>query len=304
MDLPQGFINNIRNTFQEDGRKFLAALPALIDEASARWGLTDVQSVPNLSYNFVAFARHGAEEVMLKVGVPNSELTSEMAALRWFNGDGACRLLDHDQEKGFLLLERLRPGTMLAELEDDDERTLIAVQVMQKLWRSVPEEGPFIRLADWFSALNMIRPHFNGGTGPFPETLLNDVLARLPHLFASGQERLIHGDLHHFNILSSGGAWLAIDPKGVIGPAEYEPGPLLINPWDTSLPAQEFKMRTRRRAAILSERLGWERETILSWAMCHSVLSAWWDTNPADGSGGEYPLWCAGLFHEMLKSNW
>lgn len=303
MRLPQAFIDNIRHSFQEDGEAFLAALPALIEEASARWGLTDVQPVPNLSYNFVAFARHGHESVMLKIGVPNPELTSEMAALKLFDG-GACRLLGCDEAKGFLLLERLHPGAMLADLGNDDERTVIAVDVMQKLWRPVPTDGPFIRLTDWFDGLKQIRPHFNGGTGPFPETLLNDVESRLPHLFASGHERLIHGDLHHFNILSSGGAWLAIDPKGVIGPAEYEIGPLLVNPWSEVLDPGQFKARTARRVSILSERLGWPREVILNWAVCHSVLSAWWDMNPFDGSGGEYPLCCAGLFDEMLKSNW
>ncbi len=41
----------------------------------------------------------------------------------------------------------------------------------------------------------------------------------------------MHGDFHHFNILSSERGWLVIDPKGVIGPAGYEVGPLLINPW-------------------------------------------------------------------------
>ena len=45
------------------------------------WGLTGVQPASNLSYNFVAFANHGDEQVILKMGVPNRELKSEMAAL-------------------------------------------------------------------------------------------------------------------------------------------------------------------------------------------------------------------------------
>ena len=107
MNLPPEFISNVQNTFREEGHAFLKALPDLIAEASARWGLTDVQPSPELSYNFVAFAastsdfaknasssaQHG---VVLKMGVPNNEMRSEMAALQLFNGDGACRLLDHD----------------------------------------------------------------------------------------------------------------------------------------------------------------------------------------------------------------
>lgn len=74
--------------------------------------------------------------MILKLGVPNRELTSEVDALRLYNGVGACRLLDADAEKGILLLERLKPGHMLATVMDDERATRIAVEVMKNLWRS------------------------------------------------------------------------------------------------------------------------------------------------------------------------
>ena len=142
MQLPDSFINTFRNVFKEDGEKFLAVLPALIDEVSQLWGLTDVQPVPNLSYQFCGICKTGfdklnyeQEDVILKMGIPNPELISEMSALKLFNGNGACQLLECDEERGLLLLERLKPGMMLSELEDDDERTNIAADVMQKIWR-------------------------------------------------------------------------------------------------------------------------------------------------------------------------
>ena len=314
MQLPDSFITTIQKAFKEDGKEFLAVLPALIDEASDRWGLTDIQHVPNLSYNFVAFAKRSKEDVMLKIGVPNPELNSEMAALKLFDGDGACQLLACDEERGFLLLERLNPGTVLADITDDDERTNIAVEVMQKIWRPVDSlesnsllfgSGQqaarlqkFIKLSDWFGELKNIRPHFDGGTGPFPKKLLERVESFLPELFADENVKLIHGDFHHFNILLSERGWLAIDPKGVIGPAGYEIGPLMINPWGSLSDGVSFKAQTKRRMSILSERVGWEQETILNWATAHAVLSTWWDTQP-DGTGGEYSLWCAEMFSEI-----
>ena len=63
MNLPPEFISTITNTFGEDGEELIANLPALIEEASARWGLTDVQPVANLSYNFVAFAQRRGEVI-------------------------------------------------------------------------------------------------------------------------------------------------------------------------------------------------------------------------------------------------
>ena len=152
-DLPPEFIQTVKNTFGADGQRWLESLPALLEEASRRWGLTDIQPVSNLSYNFVAFAKQypspsgsptgvlhegarGEGEVILKLGVPNRELTSEIAALRLYNGHGACRLLDADADKGMLLLERLLPGRMLSTMEDDERATRIAADVMLNLWKS------------------------------------------------------------------------------------------------------------------------------------------------------------------------
>lgn len=134
MNLPPEFISNVQGVLQEDGRRYVDALPDLVAEASAQWGLTDVQPVPNLSYNFVAFANRGESQVMLKIGLPNRETWSEMAALRLFNGEGACKLLEYDEEKYWMLLERLKPGVMLAALEDDEEATHIAAEVMKRIW--------------------------------------------------------------------------------------------------------------------------------------------------------------------------
>ena len=102
----------------------------------------------------------------------------------------------------------------------------------------------------------------------------------------------MHGDLHHFNIISSGTGWLSIDPKGVIGPPEYECGPLLINPYPDFAYLPDALRLTSRRIAILSERLGFSRRLIRDWGMCFGVLSAWWNTLP-DGSGSEYSMACA-----------
>lgn len=277
MNFPEPFSSNIRLSFGERGKTFLAALPSLIEEASQRWGLRDVQAVPNLSYNFVAFAKQGNHEVILKLGVPNPELTSEMNTLRLFNGEGACQLLDFDEERGFLLIERLKPGKMLADLTNDDERTHIAMDVMLNVTRPAPENGQFLLLADWFAELKNVRPKFDGGTGLFPREIFERVEASLPELFAETDVQLIHGDFHHYNILSSERGWSVIDPKGVIGPAGYEIGPLMTNPFGILMDRTQFEVQTERRVDIIHERTGWAREKIIHWALAHSVLSAYWE---------------------------
>lgn len=312
MNLPPDFTRTIESTFGNEGRQLIADLPALIDECSQRWGLTDVQPVPNLSYNFVAFAKRGDDKVVLKIGVPNRELTSEMTALRLFNGEGACRLIDYDEQKGFLLLERLQPGVMLSTMEDDEEGTHIAADVMSKIWRSGLDQidtrlfgrkerslrvtyNKFIQLSDWFDGLKRLRVLFNGGTGPLNEKLVDRVEQSVKDFFKENHKPvLMHGDFHHFNILSSERGWLVIDPKGVIGPAAYEVGPLLINPWGDLLNGNNYRLMTERRIDILHEKLGFERERIREWGLAHAILSAWWGIE--DNTGWENAM----IFAEMI----
>lgn len=297
MNLPADFIRNICHSFGATGEQWLRDLPALLDEAAEKWGLTIGEPLL-LSFNYVTAAKRAdGTDVVLKIGVIDREFISELTALRHFNGDGCVRLLEADDEKCMFVLERLKPGEMLLSLADDDKRTEIACEVMSHLWRPAPPGLPLIQLSDWFAQLSKLRPRYGGGTGPFPKTLVEQVESLLPELFAASEPfALLHGDFHHFNILSSGRGWLAIDPKGVIGPKGYECGPLLTNPYP-NFPYQPDAVRqTKRRIAILSERLGLPREHIREWGLCHALLSAWWDLTEAD-TGGEYALACA----EMIE---
>ena len=214
-----------------------------------------------------------------------------MSALRYFDGKGAVRLLEADEERVMFLLERLQPGHMLTTVNDDDQATQIAADVMLRLWRPAPTEGAFIPLSDWFKGLEKLHRRFEGGTGPLEKSLVERAEHSVANFFSEDYtSMLIHGDLHHFNILSSGNSWLAIDPKGVIGPAAYEVGPLLMNPLGF-LNRSDAVQITERRIDILSERLGFERERIREWGIAHAVLSAWWSLE--DTMDWKYSMRCA-----------
>jgi streptomycin 6-kinase len=293
VNLPAAFVRNIRDTLGAQGASYLAGLPALITEAADKWGLTDIEPLPDLSYNFVARAGRGGEAVVLKVGLPVPELAGEIAALRIYDGQGAVRLLDADESRGLMLLEQLRPGRMLSTLEDDEEATRIAAEIMSRLWRPAPAAVGLIQLSDWFKGFGALRSRFEGGTGPLDTDVVERAERAVTDFFAEDYTpTLIHGDFHHFNVLSSERGWLAIDPKGVVGPAGYEVGPLLINPWDEFLSRPDPVRLTERRIAILAERLGFERERIRAWGLAHAVLSAWWSMEDT-GRGWEYSLDCA-----------
>lgn len=303
--IPKSFAKKMIEMYGEKGRAWLDELPNVLDEFAQRWSLT-LQLPFDLSYNYVAPAiRDDGREVVVKLGVPNRELLSEMHALQVFNGHGMVQLLEADFERQIFLLERVRPGIELITVEDDDAVIRVAAQVMKRYWRPVIEEPPLLTVENWAAGLAKLRPYFNGSTGPLPEYLVDaaeNIFAEF--IPAQGEQVLLHGDLHHWNILSATRQpWLAIDPKGVIGEREYDTGAILRNPWGKCFDPQDLKCIQDRRVDIFCETLGFERERILGWGMAQAVLSAWWSVED-EGSGGEAALaYAEALYSLMMKGS-
>ena len=275
---PQDFARTIREVHGEVGTLWLSGLPGLIRECERRWGLQVRGPAGRLSYNYVALAeRADGSRAVLKLGVPNPELKSEMAALRLFEGHGAVQLLDCDEEKGILLLEYVQPGTPLADLEDDEQATAIAAEVLLRLWRPAPHEHAFPTVAKWAQGLGRLRARFGGGTGPLPGGLVERAERYFAELLQTPEEpMLLHGDFHHDNVLcGEREPWLVIDPKGLVGERAYELGAFLYNPAEFSK-RPDLQRALKRRIDQLCERLALERERVIRYGLAQAVLSACW----------------------------
>jgi len=301
-ELPLPFLTTIVRTFKEDGRVWLRGLPGLLAACERRWSLTLGEPFPNLSYHYVAPAmRADGSEVVLKAGVPNREIVAQAAALACYDGRGAVRLIEADIELGVLILERVRPGAMLSALDDDEAATAIAASVMRQLWVPPPPDGPFKRVRDWAADLGTLRLQFGGGTGPLPRGLYERAERLFAELEASAPPPVVlHGDLHHFNILDGGGldggerGWLAIDPKGVIGDPCFDVGALLHNPRPQLLARPDPGRILARRVDQLAEALGFDRARVRDWGVASAVLSACWSAEDG-GDDWHFAMRCAEL---------
>jgi streptomycin 6-kinase len=273
--------------------EWLKRLPDILAECELRWALTIGSPFPDLTYgtyNYIAPAtRADGTEIIVKAGFPDREIQTEIDALRLYGGRGSVFLVDSDGDLGVMLIERLRPGAMLASVEDDVQATSIAASVMKRLRRRVTEEEAslFPSVGDWARGLGKLRQRYSGETGPLPKMLVEQAEGLFAELLPSmGEPVLLHGDLHHYNILTAEREpWLAIDPKGVIGEAEYETGALLRNPAPYVTTWQDLDRLMARRIEQLAEELGFDRERIRGWAIAQAVLSAWWHVEDAGDSG-------------------
>ena len=296
--IPALWAATIRNVYGERGEAWLAQFPELRRRCARQWNLTLEPPLPGLSYNYVAPAvDEQGREVILKLGVPDKETITEIAALNHYGGRGCARLYAAQPEAGALLLERLQPGRMLVTVADDEQATRIAAEVMQELWRPAPRCHAYPTVSDWGQGLRRLRAEFVGGSGPYPERLVALAESLFADLLASQTAPVVlHGDLHHYNILQAERApWLAIDPKGVVG----EVGALLRNPVPQVATWPELAQIQARRVAVLAEMLGFERERIAGWGVAQAVLAAWWSYEE-HGEKDEVMIACAEALAALL----
>ncbi len=197
----------------------------------------------------ISFVAPAGDDAVLKVrSAEDDESDEEAEALGLWGGDGAVRLLRSDPERRALLLERARPGTDISGLPEA-EATAVAVEVAQLLWR--PAGTPFRWIGD------RVPRWLESAPGPLGE--------RARTLYGSlevGRDVLVHGDLHHHNIVRSERGWLAIDPKPMLGEPEYDVAPFLWNPLPLRLRAEVLEARIAAFAAA-----GLDEERIRAWTV-------------------------------------
>lgn len=275
ISIPEAFAQVIVQIHGQQGRNWLRSLDKKIATSQERWGLEVFQPF-DLSYNYVLpVIINNQKEAVLKISLSVKDCLHEIHTLKFYDGQGMCRLIDCDPDQGILLIERLTPGDKLASIKEESTSTAIAVELI-KLMK--PKRGlqmhSFKTVPDLAVGIRNLRSRYNGGPGPFKEDLLRKVEFLFPELISSQTDTyLLHGDFHHENILQAGENWKLIDPKGVVGEMEYEVVPFLMN----NLPGRGAEELIDARVSLFRKELGMSVERIYAWGLCHTLLSAWWN---------------------------
>jgi streptomycin 6-kinase len=235
------------------GDQLMARLQRTAEEAARDWGLTLLPGGAG-RYSYVGFTSDG--KVLKVTPVEDDEADHEGDALAAWEGVGAVRLLRRDIAHRALLIERAQPGTDLSELPEDMANAA-AVDVALRLWRPARPGAPFRGVAERVA-------HDLERTGRHE---LVPVARRLFASMSFAETTLLHGDYHHYNVLRSGEGYVAIDPKPLVGEAEFDVAPFLWNPIGGPPPTVE---RTQRRISAFAE-AGLDPDRIRKWAIVRGV---------------------------------
>lgn len=216
-------------------------------------------------------------DVTLKIGCDREAVRRESMALAGLGGP-IVPLLETSLDHGALLLEHVDPGVTLQSQwtpESDLVTTRILAETMRGVRRTCPQQG-FPTVSQWLESIPRFRPPYAADATRLQERLSS----------ADSRPWLLHGDLHHGNMLRSGDQWTVIDPKGVAGPAAFEIYSLLQNPVRVS-PGTLVDLLPGR-LEVLSHVLGLPVHELAAWGFLGVSMSMAWEiedgSEPTEGS--------------------
>lgn len=223
-------------------------LEARAREIALEWELTLGDVFDSSPWSYVVAV---GDDAVLKIrGDDDWESDHDVDALLRWDGRGAVRVLRHDRDRRAALLQRARPGHDLSLLPWDDG-IWIAAEVASQLW--VPATSPFRSVHEFV-------PRW------LDEANASDRIRRLYASLGLRADTLVHGDLHHHNIVRSGERWLAIDSKGMLAEPEFDVAPLMWNP----IGAEPSVARIERCIDHFAN-IGLDRQRIASWTLIRAT---------------------------------
>lgn len=274
MKYPKHFTEAVKSTWGDAGANWLRSLPDLVALFQEKWKLNNLRLSSHLSHNLILFAVQDGLPVVLKLSLPRKDFEQEIKVLKIYDGRGVAKLLDFDLEKGGMLQEAILPGTHLKELfpEEEDQAISIAVDVMKRVHavKLDSEASNLPKIESWLASLNSNYQDIPNELLMKARTLTSDLIK------SQDSPVLLHGDLHHDNILKSKDHWVAIDPKGVIGEPAYEVGAFIRNPIPELLESKDIKKIIVKRFDCFSVLLRVDRQRLIDWSFVQAVLAACW----------------------------
>lgn len=248
-----------------------------VNYAVKNWELDHLEVI----YEHAAKAVFSAEShifgsVILKINQHDTQLKSEYQMLARLSGRHSCKVYAFDGNAGLLLEERIFPGTVLRREASLEKRVQVLLQVFHEIHMPADFGATYL---NW---LEDIREYC------VSHQKAVDMASRA-HLFCAEifekypDRVLLHGDLHHDNLLlRTDGSYAMIDPKGVIGPAIMDLPRFILNELDTvhSCSDRQHIEEVIRR---LGEQSGYPAADIVKLFYTETVLGNIWCLKDGEG---------------------
>lgn len=179
-------------------------------------------------------------------------------------------------DNGCLLEEQVNPGTTLRNETSLDNRINAYYQACSLLHHSTVDNKQFPLYSDWlFNAYEYVTKNVDNQIFYEHAKMAYQICFEMYSLYPDLM--FLHGDLHHDNILMYGSdSYVAIDPKGAVGPEILEFGRFILN----ELPmVEEYLVESHIIQVIcgLSTRFNYPISDIVKVFYMETVLASIWN---------------------------
>lgn len=277
------------------GRRWLDALPDVIEELSARWNLTLGEPFAGGTAGYVVAATETTGRAcVLKIAMPldmdeHDAFVRSVRAHELAGGRGCAELLAHDDTHAAMLLERLGPN--LADLGMSVPEILDAVaDTLRIFWRPVSVDVGLrtgAEQAHWLS--QYIVTTWHELDRPCDRAVIDRALAlcdRRAAAFDPERSVLVHGDAHGWNTLADGdGTYKFVDVEGLCSAREHDLA-VVMREYNEPLLAGDTPVLVRERAERLARRCGVDARVVWEWGFIERVSTGLANLRDFDGEHG------------------
>lgn len=224
-----------------DNKANYESINLCLNQYTTKWELSDIEILDNKRNSLVLKCNSAIYgNVIIKQQMDTSYIKSEYNALKEYNQSRFCKVFDADLEHGVLIEEQISPGTELRKVKSLDERLMVFCTLFKDLHIFPKNPEIYPSYLDWVSnAMNYLE-----GLDNYRDLYIHTKAAKMictELFFKYPQKMLLHGDLHHDNILlNNNGSYTIIDPKGVLGHPIFDIPRFILNEMEDEITAELY----------------------------------------------------------------
>lgn len=223
IELPMEFKQVIINRYEEIGIEWLNSVDKIIDKYQKKLNLHNIELIKNLTMNIVLFAnsdKYG--EVVVKIGAPGNTVISEINYMKLCTSKYFAKCYYYNSEDRVIVLEKIKPGYQLSNLENQEERIHIFCDILNNITTDNIPRNDFKSHKEEIN--QKIEEVCNNKEKYSGILYMLDTVSNLYREIKNMNlpKYVLHNDLHHKNILKSDYGWKAIDSHGLVGEKIFE----------------------------------------------------------------------------------
>jgi len=256
---------------------FLEKLLRNLEFYAEKWSLEVLSVVDYFSVNCIFLCRsaeHGG--AALKIG-ELFDVSNETKILREYDGGRFVRVLEADEPNNVILLERIVPGNRLREEQSLDARLIAFSELHRGLHKPPRDASEYPTYLEWVTRITKFMSTQTEHRELY--TMMRRAEGICAELWVQYPQRLLlHGDLHHDNILLSADGYKTIDPKGVIGDPIFDVPRFIMNEFRgvVNEPFEVYREHIDKVARHLEQSLGIPRSAILQCVFIETAMAYSW----------------------------